>query len=932
MVSRYGSARNSTSPASSSSLDRGRTPSTYGSLPRTYGTPRSGNDSRSPSGDAGSRGASYGSDAAPRGTSYGSSNSSYGSSTVGRYTPRGYSTDRAADRPKSPERMKYTPLETTALRMGSSSRFGGQIARSPISDKTPNVFGVSPVSEVSPTPFGSDSSSSEPIQVTLSTRSTSPTPPCNSSFLRARRADMDRVDIETVSRPHYRPVCVSSETQTDDGKKPTWGSRSTTAGGNSSSSSSSTTTAASRGYRGYIRPGDLPVTKKEEPPPPPERKDVVSRVGGLSLNRPTDLPLVKTPSFIRSGDSRSPSYKSPLTSVSDANQSLSAKTAESKSPRRTPEQETKQGFRGLPTSSNLESKVNDNRTFLSSKPPDPPTRSASKIDLRPPVSKSSDPPKTLSKTELPKSSSKSNLKSSKSNAAVPAALKKSTTTTSVLPPLPNKDFRKSVLNMDLTKKDSSSSESSSSEETTSSEESSDDDEPKSNDSRYLTASRTTAQMSSADEVSSISLDRPPKSPGKNEPKAVVVKTSTIATPMKVSFSPAEDEPKKPFQLRRFDSGLTDWMASSGSDNKNSDKPANNDDKATLKVPGAPTSEHSDNKMYKLRKFDSGQADWWKSSKDVPSSLSNSQEPNDKSEKDESSSSYKRIPMPKVPSSASISKSGVSLQNIPSSVNIEKSENQVVKLNKTPSSSSLQKSPSSLSLPKVSSDGSLQKTGSVSSLPFDDEKSPSPTKPALARTRSSASLQKTGSNASLQKSVSGASLQKTPSNANLPKTASNGSLHKSVSNASLPKSGSNGSLQKSGSNASLAKIGSNASLPKMGSNADLSRADSGGNLQRAPSGANLPKSPSSVNLASKPPLALKTDSQEILEAKEHTPAFLRLHKKFGLGAENWNRRKLVRVESGERDWWLSEEEKAEEKKANRPSEVLGKVSSHKSIVT
>uniref|UniRef100_A0A0A9WQT4 FH1/FH2 domain-containing protein 3 n=1 Tax=Lygus hesperus TaxID=30085 RepID=A0A0A9WQT4_LYGHE len=806
--------------------------------------------------------------------------------------------------------------------MGSSSRFGGQIARSPISDKTPNVFGVSPVSEVSPTPFGSENSSSEPIQVSLATRSTSPTPPCNSSFLRARRADMDRVDIEVVSRPHYRPVCVSSETQTDDGKKPSWGSRSTSGGGSSSSASSSTTSAASRGYRGYIRPGDLPVAKKQEPPPPPERKDVVSRVGGLSLNRPTDLPLVKTPSFIRSGDSRSPSYKSPLTSVSDANQSISVNTAESKSPRRTPdEQETKQGFRAPPTNSNLESKAGDNRNFLSSKPPDPPTRSASKIDLRPPVpkidtTKSSDPSKSPSKSELPKSPSKSTLKPSKSNVAVPAALKKSTTTASVLQPLPNKDFRKSVLNMDLTKKDTSSSESSS-EETTSSEESSDDDEPKSNDSRYLTASRTTAQMSSADEVSSISLDRPPKPPGKkDEPKAVVVKTMTTATPMKVSFGPAEDELKKPFQLRRFDSGQTDWWASSGSDKKGCEKPGNNEEKSTLKVPGTTTSDNSDKKMYKLRKFDSGQADWWKSSKDVPSSLSNSQEPSDKQDKDESSSSYKRIPMGKAPSSASISKSGLSLQNIPSSVNFEKSENQVVNLNKTPSSSSLQKSPSSLSLPKVASDGSLQKTGSVSSLPFDEEKSPSPTKPALARTRSSASLQKTGSNASLQKTGSNVSLQKSVSGA---------SLQKTPSNASLPKTGSNGSIHKSASNASLLKSGSNASLQKSGSNADLSKLDNGGSLQRAPSGANLPKSPSSANLSAKPPLALKTDCQEVLEAKEHTPAFLRLHKKYGqAAAESWNRRRLVRVESGERDWWLSDEEKAEEKKASRPSEVLGKV--------
>lgn len=99
----------------------------------------------------------------------------------------------------------------------------------------------------------------------------------------------------------------------------------------------------------------------------------------------------------------------------------------------------------------------------------------------------------------------------------------------------------------------------------------------------------------------------------------------------------------------------------------------------------------------------------------------------------------------------------------------------------------------------------------------------------------------------------------------------------------------------------------------------------GGLLRAPSNTNLAKTPSSTNLAAKPPInvnLIKTDNQEVLEAKEHTPAFYRLHKRYGMA--DAARKKIVRVESGERDWWLADEEKAEQIKA-RPSEVLGKVS-------
>ncbi|BET03488.1 Hypothetical protein NTJ_16306 [Nesidiocoris tenuis] len=872
----------------SSYLDRSRTPSTYGSLPRTYGSARTSADCRSPTRADSSSGSSR---------VYGSGSSNYGSATTGRYTPRGYTSavDRApSERPKSPERAKYTPLETSVLRMGSSSRFGGQIARSPISDKTPNVFGVSPVAEASPTPFGSGQTPSEPVQVTLVTRSTSPTPPCNSSFLRAKRADMDRLDIQTISRIHYRPVHVTSETQTDDGKKPTaWGSRTS---GNSSSSSSSS--AAARGYRGYIRPGDLP-TKKEEPP---ERKDVVSRVGGLSLSRPTDLPLSKTTSYMRNSESRSPSYRDVQSSTNSLSD-LSVKTAESKSPVHTPD-DGKPGFRHLLNSP----KETSTRSTFHVKPPDPPMRSSSKLDLKPPVNKTDS--SSSSKLDVQKSSSKSSIASKKPAAPV-NQLKKSTTTLGVAcpPSVPNKDFRKSILNMDLSKKQepSSSSETSSSGETESSSEdsSAEDAEEAKSDLKYHTASRTTAQMSSADEVSSLSLDKPPIPwMKKDEPKAVIVKTTSTATPMKVKYgnsassnSPADKEDKKQFPLRRFDSGQKDWWLSSESDEQA--KASNGE------VSGSDPqlkSEQSEKKMFKLRKFDSGQMDWWKSTKDVPS-LSNSEnaeEPVD-AKVDTSSSSYKKLP--RVPSSASIPKSGVSLQNIPSSVSLDTLDKPPVNLNKTPSSSSLKSSPSSVSLPKNSTeDLQPSKTTSASSLPLDDEKNA--LKKPLTRTRSSASLQKSPSGAALQRTASNASLSRVPGN--------------------LAKSGSNGSVQKSGSGVSLQKTGSGANLLKTGSSTNLSKSDAGGGLLRAPSNTNLAKTPSSTNLAAKPPInvnLIKTDNQEVLEAKEHTPAFYRLHKRYGMA--DAARKKIVRVESGERDWWLADEEKAEQIKA-RPSEVLGKV--------
>lgn len=165
--------------------------------------------------------------------------------------------------PRCRPSTKYTAYESTesqGLRYGSSSRFGGQIARSPIKEKALPVFGVSAT-----VCRRSESKERSPEKTLFVTRATSPTPPSHSSFLRSRRMDNDDVllseicNTTSIEGRRQSVGCQTEENETN--KAPTPPSRvaslSTkfTSIGNSGSGRYASITSA---YR-CPRPTDLPI-------------------------------------------------------------------------------------------------------------------------------------------------------------------------------------------------------------------------------------------------------------------------------------------------------------------------------------------------------------------------------------------------------------------------------------------------------------------------------------------------------------------------------------------------------------------------------------------------------------------------------------------------------------------------------------------------
>ncbi|XP_039286799.1 serine-rich adhesin for platelets isoform X2 [Nilaparvata lugens] len=308
----------------SSYVDRSGTTSRYGSSyrsPSTTSTPAS----------------SYRSSATPRAES--TTNSASATTSIReKYAGRtsAPTAEKESDKPAARRYANSTytvPEAPKSLRFGSTSRFGGPIARSPISEKSPTVFGVSADQEQSKEKSTPQSNNNE--KLTVVTRGTSPTPPSNSNYLRSRRADLDKGLERQTSRPAIKPDSIESETQTDEKcfstKKElsetrkseseptprstsTWTSRFSspyTPSLSSTSSSSSRYTPRST-YSTYSRPTDLPLrsttlsrtpdkeshSKYSTPTPttttptsmsPKDGKDP-ARFGGFSYARPTDLP------------------------------------------------------------------------------------------------------------------------------------------------------------------------------------------------------------------------------------------------------------------------------------------------------------------------------------------------------------------------------------------------------------------------------------------------------------------------------------------------------------------------------------------------------------------------------------------------------------------------------------------------------------------
>lgn len=248
----------------------------------------------------------------------------------------------------------YSPTtETPTLRFGSSSRFGGQIARSPISEKSPTIFGVSKPTK--------DEEKKRDVTVTTETitlvsRGTSPTPPSNSTFLRARRAEMDRTLEKTIPKLKPRHTTYSVECQTDekcieDAKLESKLSAASALTARTPTSSSSYSrfsigstkyTPRTSAYHG-TRPTELSLKTsslgktstqdeiKTEPSPTTEEKSKrlegkdTQRIGGFSYARPTDLPLALNKAMADTDGNDTLVSPSKLRSTSPQTPSLSAR-------------------------------------------------------------------------------------------------------------------------------------------------------------------------------------------------------------------------------------------------------------------------------------------------------------------------------------------------------------------------------------------------------------------------------------------------------------------------------------------------------------------------------------------------------------------------------------------------------------------------------
>ncbi|XP_066909564.1 FH1/FH2 domain-containing protein 1 isoform X3 [Halyomorpha halys] len=666
-------------------------------------------------------------------SSYGTPNTARSSSYTRFGATRGYSVD--PERPKSPERR------VVGLRMGSTSRFGAQIARSPISEKSPTVFGISPRTEEE--------------RLTLVTRSTSPTPPSNSSFLRAKRADQERTLTLEVPKPSFRPVSISSSVQTEE-------------------------------------------IREETPPPPVEKK--------IPTNRPWGQ-RATTPRYSTAGGY---SYV-----------------------RREPEKTRVVGGFGLKPE--LTSKAPSPTRELPSKLP----ISQSKPETHPPPIPRTDPlgnvnkdfRKSILNMDLSSSNDsqeKGSLASMKSRSNLKLVLNKSPTSITVT----------QVNGKTSTKKEeTSSSEESSSSEDSSSEESDNGQTLKPPSPKFPATSR-----GSGDE----SLQhKPPASP-----KSVVVKTlPPVAAPMKVQLPP--EEIKKPQGIRKLDSSDNARWKESQKDIpaviEAQTSPVKKSPSKTVIENDSNETNKTTNKGYVLRKFDSTDKPWWNdSNSDTPGS------------------EKKKIGLKKTPSKDKLTTS--SEQSKPSSQS--ESDSKIVgKLSKSGTKTDIPKIPSSPSSPLVN-----------------NATKPSPPQSETeSKSIGLSKLYKSGSKTDVSKSLS----------------SSAGSLN----NVTAP------SPLQSDTDKSL---GLN-NLYRTGSKSDLSKTSSSVSLNK------LSKTTSQKSLAAKPPSPPARRSDVLDPPTEYTPGLLRIHNE-----RQWMNR-LPRVDSGLREWWLSEEELEEKKKEARAS--IGGYSGH-----
>ncbi|KAL1116966.1 hypothetical protein AAG570_004294 [Ranatra chinensis] len=620
----------------------------------------------------------------------------------------------------------YTPPETPTLRMGSSARFGGQIARSPLTDKSPTVFGVS-----GPLDF---QHAKREDKMVLVTRSTSPTPPCNSSFLRAKRADMEATVTAEVPRPHFRPHCVSAHVQADEREA----ARAAALSPTPQTPARLSSWAASR----ISSLSTVSATPRYSPRIP---------TYSPTYSRPTDLPL------------RTSSYRSE-TKTDDAKPKDRLEPPKPKSPVPPPDTKREEAVNKSTSAAGL-------KKSKSTKILPPPSPKAEPVQRNCVINKdfrksTLNMDLSSSGESLNKSTSKTNLSKSKSKIKV----------SSSPPPKVTLDLPKSgkipqiARNISVSESDSSSEEEESTTDSSdTSDECSDNDRGKGQNPTAVSAKSST-QLSSADEGKP---PKPPLSPRASrkaegskpeETKSVVVRALCVSGPMKVKYPGASSsgEEKKPGSKgssSEGDESINQALRASSKDvpakiYKSSSKkkivenaevvPEDVFVQSNNFTPGLNRIHQKvlqDQRayplttMYKIRKMDSGERAWWmESTNDVPA-LANDLK------KDKSSKSISGIPKDKS------AKSTPSLQK-------DKSSKSIPGLQKDNSSKSipaLQKPKDSLQVPgqKENQDPGLKKTTSLKSIP------------GLQRVASNSSLgqlQRNGSCKSLPRSESRKSLQ------------------------------------------------------------------------------------------------------------------------------------------------------------------------------
>lgn len=564
--------------------------------------------------------------------------------------------------------------ETPSLRYGSTARFGSQIARSPISEKSNAVFGVG---------------GGKAETVVLVSRSTSPSAPAESAYVRQRRADREILETKEVPIPNFRPPVVSALVQTESDKPPV-----------------QVPSQPSSGIRYTPRPLGITDTQR---------------------TRPTDLAIKQeTPSLRSFGRS-----------------TFESKSPEIRSYSRPVETRSPSSDLRSPTSSNPTSI----RPFSYSRPkPESPDPSRSKLNIVPPQFPKTDANKnfivnkdfrkstlnmdSINANDSVKNESEINKSPSKTSTGLNLKVAQSKTMGNVLAKRPDS---------------SSSSESSSSESESSSDESSEDEKPlnkeitkteavvvravpplaspqkvqawnkeklNQNDKANLQTSIPSLKTSNSNlkpinsnlQTSNSTLQSPnpnPQPPNSNlklsnsnlQPSNPSIQSSNTNFQASNSILQNSHEPShKGFALRKFDSTDVPWWAESSKDVPSlSKKPskANLAKKSTKDVPGSlKVTSSSDESTGLPRPVSKSKIPPSKSSKDIPV-LNKPQE----SSADTDSLEESLPPLPKIPSKSRIEgKSNKDLHNLvkaPSVKSIhESSDESSTGLKKLPSKTNL----------------------------------------------------------------------------------------------------------------------------------------------------------------------------------------------------------------------------------------------------